>query len=170
MKKFSQFWLIKINAVFRLFNAEEGYSVQKSKKTRRSNWSIYKKLTDSQSNASLGCRNIWIRWKFASKTMAGVLSRFSFATTTTIQQLKNSCNNENTVKITAFWLSVWKSGVYRRELPRKSKIMSRPRLTLCLSDSTSKLKTNMVNPRKRRFHSIPSKIDSDTDFKIPWTV
>ena len=40
--------------------------------------------------------------------MAGVLSRFSFATATTIQQLKNSSNNENTVKSTAFWLSVWK--------------------------------------------------------------
>ena len=26
-------------------------------------------------------------------------------------QLKNSLNNENTVKSTAFWLPVWKSGV-----------------------------------------------------------
>ena len=40
--------------------------------------------------------------------MAGVLNRFSFATETTTQQLKNSSNNENTVKSTAFWLSVWK--------------------------------------------------------------
>ena len=40
--------------------------------------------------------------------MAGVLSGFSFVTATTIQQLKNSSNNENTVKSTAFWLSVWK--------------------------------------------------------------
>ena len=40
--------------------------------------------------------------------MASVLSRFSFATATTIQQLKNSSNNENAVKSTAFWLSVWK--------------------------------------------------------------
>ena len=40
--------------------------------------------------------------------MAGVLSRFSFATATTIQQLKNSSNNENTVKGSALWLSVWR--------------------------------------------------------------
>ena len=40
--------------------------------------------------------------------MIGILSRFSFATATTIQQLKNSSNNENTVESTAFRLSVWK--------------------------------------------------------------
>ena len=40
--------------------------------------------------------------------MAGILSRFSFATATTIQQLKNSSNDENTVKSTAFWFSAWK--------------------------------------------------------------
>ena len=40
--------------------------------------------------------------------MAGVLSRFSSATATTIQLLKNSSTNENTVKSTAFWLSAWK--------------------------------------------------------------
>ena len=32
--------------------------------------------------------------KFVSETLAGVISRFSFATATTIQQLKNSSNNE----------------------------------------------------------------------------
>ena len=37
-----------------------------------------------------------------------VLSRFSFATATTVQQLENSFNNENTVKGIAFWSSVWK--------------------------------------------------------------
>ena len=37
--------------------------------------------------------------------MACVSNRFSFATTTTIQSLKN---NENTVKSTTLWLSVWK--------------------------------------------------------------
>ena len=45
--------------------------------------------------------------KFASETMAGVF-RFSFANGTTIQELKNSSKNENTVKSTEFWLSVWK--------------------------------------------------------------
>ena len=51
--------------------------------------------------------------------MAGVLSRFAFATATTIQKLKTTLNNENTVKkttlnnentvkSTAFLLKVWK--------------------------------------------------------------
>ena len=40
--------------------------------------------------------------------MAGVSSRFSFATATTMQQLKNSSHNENTIKSTAFWLLLWK--------------------------------------------------------------
>ena len=42
--------------------------------------------------------------------MACVSSRFSFATATTIQSLKNTPNNEieNTVKSTTLWLSVWK--------------------------------------------------------------
>ena len=38
--------------------------------------------------------------------MAGISIRFSFATVTTIQQLRNSSNNEDTVKSTALWLSV----------------------------------------------------------------
>ena len=41
--------------------------------------------------------------------MGDVLSRFSFATATAIQQLKNSSNREKTVKSTTFWLSVWKN-------------------------------------------------------------
>ena len=45
--------------------------------------------------------------------MASVLSRFSFATATTIQQLKNSSNKENALKSTAFWLSVCKKGLFR---------------------------------------------------------
>ena len=93
--------------------------------------------------------------------MADVLGRFSFATATTIQQLKNSSNNENTVKSTAFWLSIWKKWCLEKEIAKEIKITSRSSLTLCSSDSTPKLKTNMVEPRKRRFHSIES--DSDTD-------
>ena len=47
--------------------------------------------------------------KFGStKTMAGVLSRFSFASSTITQELKNSSKNPNTVKSTEFLLSVWK--------------------------------------------------------------
>ena len=40
--------------------------------------------------------------KFVSETIAGVLSRFSFATATTIQDLENSSKNKNTVKGTEF--------------------------------------------------------------------
>ena len=40
--------------------------------------------------------------------MAGVLSRFSFATAKAIEELRNSSKNNNTVKSTSFWLSVWK--------------------------------------------------------------
>ena len=45
--------------------------------------------------------------KQASETIAGVSRRFSFATATTRQQLKNSSNNENIVKSTTLWLSLW---------------------------------------------------------------
>ena len=51
--------------------------------------------------------------------MAGVLSRFSFATETTTQQLKNSSNNENTVKSTAFWLSVWKKWCLKKGIAKE---------------------------------------------------
>ena len=74
--------------------------------------------------------------------MAGVLSRFSFATATTIQQLKNSSNNENTVKSTAFWLSVWKKWCLKKGIAKE-------------------IENYVVKPRKRRFHFIES--DSDTD-------
>ena len=81
--------------------------------------------------------------------MTGVLGRFSFATATTIQQLKNSSNNENTVKSTAFWLSIWKKWCLEKEIAKEIKITSQPSLTLCSSDPTPKLKTNMVNPQKQ---------------------
>ena len=42
-------------------------------------------------------------WKFASETMAGVLSRFSFVTAAE-KQLKQ----QKHCKSNAFWLSVWK--------------------------------------------------------------
>ena len=82
--------------------------------------------------------------------MAGVLSRFYFATATTIllQQLKNSSNNRNTVKSTALWLPVWKTEwCLNKGIAKEIKITSK--------------KTDMVKPRKRRFHFIES--DSDTD-------
>ena len=53
--------------------------------------------------------------KFASETKAGVLTRFSFATAATIQELKNSSKNENAVKSTEFWLSEKMEKVVFRE-------------------------------------------------------
>ena len=55
--------------------------------------------------------------------MASVSSRFSFATATTIQRLKNSSNNENTVKSTAFWVVDLEKVVFReRNCERKGKL------------------------------------------------
>ena len=47
--------------------------------------------------------------------MAGVLSMFSLATAT-IHELKNSSKSENTVKSTAFWLSVWKKWCFEKRI------------------------------------------------------
>ena len=92
--------------------------------------------------------------------MASILNKFSFAAAAIIQQLKNSSSNENTVKSTAFWLSVWKKWCLEKGIAKE--IENYEPTQLCSSDSTPKLKTNMVKPRKRRFHSIES--DSDTEF------
>ena len=55
--------------------------------------------------------------------MAGVLSRFPLATVTIIQRLKNSSNNESTVKSTAFWVVDLEKVVFReRNCERKGKL------------------------------------------------
>ena len=134
---------------------------------RHSNWSIIKethrqpiKCEPWMSQQNLKILKIW---KFASKTMAGVLSRFSFATAAE-KQLKQWKH----WKSTAFWLLVWKNWCLEKGIAKEIKITSQPSLTLCSSDPTPKLKTNMVNPRKQWFHFIES--DLDTDWTIPWTV
>ena len=53
--------------------------------------------------------------------MTGVLSRFSLATATTIQELKNSSKNENTVKSTAFWFSVCKKWCLEKRIAEEIK-------------------------------------------------
>ena len=89
--------------------------------------------------------------------MAGVWSRSSFTTATTIQQLENSSNNENTVKSTAFWLSIWKKWCLDRGIAKaEMKITSRSILTLCSGDSTPKLKQTWLNLAND--DSIPSKV------------
>ena len=81
--------------------------------------------------------------------MAGVLSRFSFATAAEKQlKQRKHCKKH-------YFLVVGLEKVVFREGN------CRPSLTLCSSDPTSELKTSVVKPRKRRFHFIES--DSDTD-------
>ena len=89
--------------------------------------------------------------------MAGVWSRSSFTTATTLQQLENSSYNENTVKSTAFWLSVLKKWCLEKGIAKaEMKITSRSSLTLCSSDSTPKLKQTWLNLAND--DSIPSKV------------
>ena len=89
--------------------------------------------------------------------MAGVWSRSSFTTATTIQQLENSSNYENIVKSTAFWLSIWKKWCLEKGIAKpEMKITSRSSLTLCSSDSTPKLKQTWLNLAND--DSIPSKV------------
>ena len=60
--------------------------------------------------------------------MARVSSRFSFASATTIKQLKNSSNNENTVKRTTLWLSVWKKWCLERGIAEEIENYEQTRL------------------------------------------
>ena len=48
--------------------------------------------------------------------MVGVCSTFASATETTVEELKNCSKNENTVKTTRFWLSVWKDWCVDKEI------------------------------------------------------
>ena len=72
--------------------------------------------------------------------MAGVLSRFSFATATTIQQLKNSSNNENTVKSTASWLSVWKKWCLEKGIAKEIENYEPTQLNTLLERSNAEIK------------------------------
>ena len=72
--------------------------------------------------------------------MAGVLNRFSFATETTTQQLKNSSNNENTVKSTAFWLSVWKKWCLEKGIAEEIENYEPTQLNTLLERSYAEIK------------------------------
>ena len=48
--------------------------------------------------------------------MVGVCSTFASATETNVEELKNCSKNENTVKTTRFWLSVWKDWCVDKEI------------------------------------------------------
>ena len=78
--------------------------------------------------------------KFVSETIAGVISRFSFATATTIQQLKNSSNNENTVKRTDFWFSVWKKWCLEKGIAKEIENYEPTQLNTLLERSNAEIK------------------------------
>ena len=52
----------------------------------------------------------------AKTAMVGVCSTFSFATETTVEELKNCSKNENTAKSTGVWLSFWKNWCVEKEI------------------------------------------------------
>ena len=79
--------------------------------------------------------------------MAGVLSRFSFATAVVIleriespqpPQLKNCSNNENIVKSTAFWLSVRKKLCLEKGIAKE--IFEPTQLNTLLEPSNTEIK------------------------------
>ena len=72
--------------------------------------------------------------------MAGVLSRFFFTTATTIQQLKYSSDNENTVKSTAFWLSVWKKWCLEKGIAEEIENDEPTQLNTLLERSNAEIK------------------------------
>ena len=78
-------------------------------------------------------------------------------------QLKNSSNNKSTVKSIAFWLSVWKRWCLEKGIAKEIKITSQSSLTLCFSNSVSKLKKTWSHLTNN--NSIPLKV-IQTDVKI----
>ena len=55
-------------------------------------------------------------------------------------QLKNSSNNENTVKITAFWLSVWKKWCLEKGIVKEIENYEPTRLNTLLELSNAEIK------------------------------
>ena len=72
--------------------------------------------------------------------MDGVLNRFSFATATIMQQLKKQLSNENTVKSTAFWLSVWKKWCLEKGIAKEIENYEPTQLNTLLERSNAEIK------------------------------
>ena len=72
--------------------------------------------------------------------MDSVLKRFSFATSVTMQQLKNSSINENTVKSTAFWLTVWKKWCLEKGIAKEIENYEPTQLNTLLERSYAEIK------------------------------
>ena len=73
-------------------------------------------------------------------------------------QLKNSSNNEKTVKSTAFWLSVWKKWCLAKGIAKEIENYESTQLNTLLERSNAGIKNK---PRKRRLHFIASDLDTD---------
>ena len=69
--------------------------------------------------------------------MAGVLSRFFF-----VPQLKNSLNNENTIKSNAFWLSVWKKWCLEKGIAKEIENYEPTQLNTLLKRSNAEIKNS----------------------------
>ena len=69
--------------------------------------------------------------------MAGVLSRFSLATAA---EKKNSSNNENAVKSTAIWLSVWIKWRLEKEIAKEIENYEPTQLNTLLERSNAEIK------------------------------
>ena len=69
--------------------------------------------------------------------MAGVLGRFSFATAD-----EKQLNSENTVKSTAFWLSVWKKWCLEKEIAMEIENYEPTQLNTLLERSNAEIKYN----------------------------
>ena len=67
--------------------------------------------------------------------MVGVLGRFSFAT-----GLKKSSNNENIVKGTAFWLSVWREWRLGKGIAKEIENCASIQLNTSLERSNAEIK------------------------------
>ena len=72
--------------------------------------------------------------------MIGVLWKSSFATATSVHQLKNSSNNENTVKSTASWLSVWKKWCLEKGIAKEIENYEPTQLNTLLERSNAEIK------------------------------
>ena len=77
--------------------------------------------------------------------MTGVLSWFSFATATTIEPLKNSSNNENTIESITLWLSVWKKWCLEKGIAKEIENYDPTHLDTFSSNSTPKLNQTWLN-------------------------
>ena len=84
--------------------------------------------------------------------MVGILSRFSFTTA-----MKNSSNNENIVKSTAFWLLVWKKWWLEKGIAKEIENYEPTQLNTLLQRSNAEIK-NKTWLNLENDYSISSKV------------